>query len=712
MRAAIQFSKWGLSSDTIEHARLFETLDASEIDPDYPREPAVVIPYFDLAGEPVEERNGATFHRIRRLRDALPKRAGKYLQPPRTRPHVYFPPMAALAWPETARDTTCPVIITEGEAKALRGAQDGLPCIALGGVYSFAGRNGELLPDLAQFAWDGRQVVIVFDSDAATNPHVRCAESRLVAELQGRRRARCRVVRLPPAPDGAKQGLDDFLIAHGPEELEALMLSAPEMSGLDSRLIALNTRYAWIEQEGAVYSAADGLFIRKTDFVKGAAASAEKYLSPGGGRNNTPKSISVPDAWLTSHLAQRYSEVLFRPGRGAVVETDSRAPALNLWNGWPSHEAGDVQPFLDLTKWIFQHVQPEHADFPLRWLAFKAQNPQVKIPIAIVITGHAQGSGKTLWAEIARDAFAPYSCDIPPSALRGEFRGWMERSLLAVVQEASPRDMVDGAESLKSLISDLRQSMNEKFRPARQIEAYTQFIITSNHRAAGSFGDSDRRMFVANGPDAAPDEFYERIGAWRRAGGGRHVLHHLLNFDLQGWQPPARAPLTAEKALAHAEGLTPLQQLAEQMREAAEHTIVFWLQAASAWAERAEVGQNTVLADQARAVKEAISNFAIRPWYTPEELALMFPAIIAEATGHKAAQITPGALSRQLRDAGIPYLICSDSPRGFLWHGRLRQFLVIADMAEWRNPLSQAEFDRYMRGWPTFGVVKQMRRAS
>jgi hypothetical protein len=88
-------------------------------------------------------------------------------------------------------------------------------------------------PDgLAGRLWQGRPVFLCFDSDASTNPSVRLAEWHL-AETLRRYGAVVRVVRLPPGdprPDGApaKIGLDDFLVANGPDASRELLAGAVE----------------------------------------------------------------------------------------------------------------------------------------------------------------------------------------------------------------------------------------------------------------------------------------------------------------------------------------------------------------------------------------------------------------------------------------------------------------------------------------------------
>lgn len=114
-------------------------------------------------------------------------------------------------------DPSTPLWLTEGEKKASKAGQEGLPCLALPGVWSFKTRDVEgksgPIPDLDAVTWRGRTVYVVFDSDLAQNPSVKLAEFRLGQELR-RRGARVLAVRLPAGSNGEKVGLDDFLLTH------------------------------------------------------------------------------------------------------------------------------------------------------------------------------------------------------------------------------------------------------------------------------------------------------------------------------------------------------------------------------------------------------------------------------------------------------------------------------------------------------------------
>ncbi len=231
----------GLTDDTIRAAGLYSETDATVIGkllhwrgPAYALGPCLAFPFRDAAG------NVNGYLRVKptrpRAKDGKPV---KYESPVGQPNRAYIPPgtVAALA------DSAETLIVTEGEKKALAADQHGLPCVGLVGVYGWQRKrprdadgkphgDRELIDGLAAVAWQGRTVHLCFDSDAATNPHVGRAVWHL-AEALRRRGATVRVVRLPagdPGPDGtpAKIGLDDFIVAHGPDAFRELIAAAVE----------------------------------------------------------------------------------------------------------------------------------------------------------------------------------------------------------------------------------------------------------------------------------------------------------------------------------------------------------------------------------------------------------------------------------------------------------------------------------------------------
>jgi hypothetical protein len=159
----------------------------------------------------------------------------KYLAPRGQPPRVYT---SAALRRAVLRDARYPLLITEGEKKTLKAQQEGFDTIGLAGIWSGQTKRlksdptkkgkPRLIDDLGKINWGGRSVYIVFDSDVPEQEHGTLAEYRLARSLAALG-ASVKIVRLPPGPDGEKQGLDDFLLAHGengPAELRKLIADA------------------------------------------------------------------------------------------------------------------------------------------------------------------------------------------------------------------------------------------------------------------------------------------------------------------------------------------------------------------------------------------------------------------------------------------------------------------------------------------------------
>lgn len=164
--------------------------------------PGILFPFRDLTGTEVWCQVKPDFPRANEEGKTI-----KYESPKGKTARVFFPPGFVPTDPQ-------PLIITEGAKKCLSARSHGFNCIALAGVWQFAmprlrtdaGRTygpHELLPDLAALDWSGRDVFIIFDSDAVTKDSVRRAQARLASMLRDED-AEVRVVRLPEL-DGARQ---------------------------------------------------------------------------------------------------------------------------------------------------------------------------------------------------------------------------------------------------------------------------------------------------------------------------------------------------------------------------------------------------------------------------------------------------------------------------------------------------------------------------
>ena len=287
--------------------------------------PCLAFPFFDTDGKPVtwlpaEVREDVIPKPFIRLKPDKPrKRAGKpvkYESPLGSGNHIYIPPGTG----PLLSDATKELLIVEGEKKALAGTQDGIPTIGLSGVWNWAmkrpkdpttGRGTgprKLIDDLERIQWEGRKVTIVFDSDLKDKPEVAWARWHL-AQALGKRGADVRAVDLPAGQDGAKCGLDDFLIAHGPATLRLLLDSAQTPtrptggSGRDRPTVVLGEDEYRVNDEVAVFLARDrSIFQRGGELVR---VTVETPLDDGPRVSVTPRIDSVPPPALRDIISRR-----------------------------------------------------------------------------------------------------------------------------------------------------------------------------------------------------------------------------------------------------------------------------------------------------------------------------------------------------------------------------------------------------------------------
>ena len=158
----------------------------------------------------------------------------RYLSPRGQPSHLYVPPIL----PPQQVGGTGLLVFTEGEFKALRAAQEGLPCVGLVGVWGWKARHSGaydpvpagmdmLIADF--FELDLRRpVALVLDSDAPAGSPGYEAFIRLAHCLYRHGATEVRIVVLPSTAGLDKVGLDDFLNnGHGIDAVMGLIAAAP-----------------------------------------------------------------------------------------------------------------------------------------------------------------------------------------------------------------------------------------------------------------------------------------------------------------------------------------------------------------------------------------------------------------------------------------------------------------------------------------------------
>jgi len=162
----------------------------------------------------------------------------RYLGPIKVPIRVYVP---AGVLDRLHADPRVVLIVTEGVKKALALVEAGFLAVAIPGVSCWSAHRSDaekeakverrLHPDLAELPLAGRIVVVMFDSDASSNPNVAREMAQLAIEIGGEG-ALSRVARMPGLEGLSKAGIDDHLGLLSLDRrrgfVEALIASATE----------------------------------------------------------------------------------------------------------------------------------------------------------------------------------------------------------------------------------------------------------------------------------------------------------------------------------------------------------------------------------------------------------------------------------------------------------------------------------------------------
>lgn len=664
----------GLTSKQGEELGMYEVVSAAQLDKSLDARPALVIPYFGLDKKPLAARpHWPHFFRVRYLtnpvggfKEATGEKPQRYAQPPASGVCAYFP--KSTDWAAIAADPEFDIIITEGELKAAAACGAGFPTIGLGGVWNFrSSKEGVwLLPELAGIKWPKRTTYICFDSDYLNKPGVCLAINGLLDELE-HHGANVHLLALPEGEKGAKQGLDDFLLAHGAERLRELIGEAQPL-GLSRTLWNMNEEVVYIENPGFIMSLDDNQRLTPEAFKahsRWATASTAERRVGAQGRISYEKVPAAPE-WIRWPLRRSVKRVTYAPGESLFTECNS----FNQWRGWGTEPVkGSVEPWLKLTQFIFSSTEKGILDWFYDWCAYPVQNPGVKMFTAVVIHGTAQGTGKTLVGYTLGRVYGDNFKEITDEDLEESY--WAENKQFILGDEITGKDNRQYMNTLKRLITKETIDINIKFIPQFQLPNRMNFMFTSQHGDSFFLEDKDRRFMVIEvTEDPLPEAFYINYDRWYKREGGDAALHDwLLRRKISpSFNPMAPAPRTMAK---------------ERMIAATKSEAGSWLHDLKHYPEQILFfGQHKFTRDL----------------FSSKELLQMYER------DHPNSKVTPVGLGRMLGSGGFQQVMGGQvifNPNT----GKNERLFIVRNPHIWRDCKDRAKIDKHLKT-PTVRMSK------
>lgn len=285
----------------------------------------------------------------------------------------------------------------------------------------------------------------------------------------------------------------------------------------------------------------------------------------------SPFSHSVNTARLINQAyAGRKTTLCYRPDSNERLIRHNSFSAINQHH--PSRikaEPGDPQPFLDFMAYMFPNE--EECWEMMRWCATLIARPSTRMLYSILLVSEATGIGKTLLAaEILAPLVGWHNSSFPSETdiTQGEFNSWCVNKRLIIVNEIYSGHSWKAYHKLKSVITDDKVRVNEKYQRAYSTENWAHVIASSNSLRALKMESDDRRWFYPTvNEDRWPLERFGAFRAWLEAGGlsiVRWWAENLGDYVQRG----ERSPMTTRKKHLIAESRSEAQTEANHLGEA------------------------------------------------------------------------------------------------------------------------------------------------
>lgn len=250
---------------------------------------------------------------------------------------------------------------------------------------------------------------------------------------------------------------------------------------------------------------------------------------------------TLADFWVdpTTHM---YDTVAFSPH--ATPPT-----TLNYWAG-PTvpPKAGKWSTLRAFLREVICDNDPQTFEYLIQYLAHMLQKPEEKPGIMIVLLGQ-QGTGKGAFFTLLRQIWGGTTLLVSNvEQVLGQFNAALERHYAVCMDEALFAGDKKAMEQLKSLITEPKCRIEQKYQPSRTIDSFHRFFAASNNAHFAHVDRDDRRFLFLRVSSARQGDSHYFKHLFQAIENGADVgamVHELMQLDLQSFNVRLR-PKTKE----------------------------------------------------------------------------------------------------------------------------------------------------------------------
>jgi hypothetical protein len=176
----------------------------------------------------------------------------------------------------------------------------------------------------------------------------------------------------------------------------------------------------------------------------------------------------------------------------------------------------------------------------IKYLAHAIQHPEEKPGVMIVLLGD-EGIGKGFFVRLLEAIWGYTTIQVSDiNDVAGNFNKCLETAFWVALDEALFKGDKKSQDRMKSLVTEPRIQVCEKFEPKRTIDSFHRFIACTNHDQWGQIRSDDRRyLFVrVSNCQKQNHEYFSRLDSALNNGNSVSAFaDYLYNLDITDFNP-------------------------------------------------------------------------------------------------------------------------------------------------------------------------------
>lgn len=256
-----------------------------------------------------------------------------------------------------------------------------------------------------------------------------------------------------------------------------------------------------------------------------------RKIQVGTDKQGAPVYSPLGKWWLGHPNRRQFDTIVFAPGR-------ELQGVYNMWKGFGCESRpGECGLFLAHIRENVCKGDEKIFRYLMGWMARAVQQPASPGEVAIVLQG-GRGTGKSLAAKYFGQLFGRHFLHVSnPSHLVGNFNSHLRDVVVLFADEAFYAGDKKHSSILKTLITEDTIQIEAKGVDVETAPNYVHLMMASNDQHVVPAGGDERRFLVLAVSDAHQQdtEYFAALIEQMENGGQEALLHHLLTYDLKGY---------------------------------------------------------------------------------------------------------------------------------------------------------------------------------